>query len=84
MDTKPQKGEIYTHWKDNTKEYKVFDVALSQMDSYDLMPMVIYKHLYEIGDVDTEYWVRPLEDFLGQVEYSDGTLGPRFVKKHNN
>jgi hypothetical protein len=52
---------------------------MSQMDSFDMQEMVIYKPLFEM-DIDVEYWVRPLEDFVGDVEYTNLEKGPRFVR----
>lgn len=77
-------GEIYTHWKKPENKYRIVGIGLSQMDSYDLQPMVIYEPLFETPEIDTKYWVRPLEDFVGEVEYSDATKGPRFVQNKNN
>jgi hypothetical protein len=77
---KPQKGDRYTHWKNKEAQYEIVGIAMSQMDSYDMKEMVIYKPLFEV-DIDVEYWVRPLEDFVGEVEYSEFEKGPRFIKK---
>ena len=80
MNNIPQKGQVYTHWKKSEHEYEIIGIALSQMDSYDLKEMVIYKPLF-VTDIDVEFWVRPLEDFIGEVEYDIHTKGPRFIKK---
>ena len=77
MNNQVQKGQIYIHWKKPEHEYEIVGIGLSQMDSYDLKEMVIYKPLFET-DIDVEFWVRPLEDFLGEVEYGSGEAGPRF------
>lgn len=79
MNKTPQKGEVYTHWKKPDHRYEIVGVGMSQMDIYDMKEMVIYKPLFDT-DIDVEYWVRPLEDFIGEVDYGNSEKGPRFVK----
>lgn len=80
MNNQPQKRDRYTHWKKPENEYEIIGIGMSQMESYDMQEMVIYKPLFDT-EIDVEYWVRPLEDFIGEVDYADGEKGPRFVKK---
>jgi hypothetical protein len=60
----------YRHYKGG--EYEVFFVARHSETGEE---MVVYRTLY--GDFD--YWVRPLEMFLENVDL-DGVTQPRFEK----
>ncbi|MDD5098882.1 MAG: DUF1653 domain-containing protein, partial [Candidatus Colwellbacteria bacterium] len=60
----------YKHFKSLDKEYEVLGVA---RHSETLEELVVYKALYGKEDI----WVRPLENFLAEVETSDGKR-PRF------
>lgn len=78
---KPKKGERYAHWKNPDRVYEIVDIGISQMSNYDMKEMVIYKPLFQT-DIEVSCWVRPLEDFAGDVPYNDATAGPRFIKQN--
>lgn len=63
-----QSGSIYEHYKG--QRYKVIQVA---RHTETLEEVVVYQALYG----DHEYWVRPLEMFLEEIEIN-GKLQPRF------
>ncbi len=62
----------YRHFK-NGKLYEVLGVGLHS-ETHEIV--VVYKPLYVS---DAEFWVRPYEMFVEQVEH-DGKLTPRFHK----
>ena len=62
---------VYQHYKG--KKYRVIGVA---KHSESLEDMVVYEALYE--NELSKLWVRPLEMFLGEVEF-DGKRVPRFT-----
>ena len=64
-------GEKYKHFKGN--EYEV--VALAK-HSETLEEMIVYKALYEEGQI----WVRPLEMFLDIKTLEGGAQVQRFTK----
>ncbi|MFA7314492.1 MAG: DUF1653 domain-containing protein [Candidatus Magasanikbacteria bacterium] len=66
----------YRHYKG--KEYEVLGIA---KHSETLEDLVVYKPLYKQNMCD--YWVRPLEMFLGEVEIN-GEKMPRFTFISNN
>jgi hypothetical protein len=61
---------IYLHYKN--KKYKVLGIA---KHSETLDDLVIYEALYD--NPESKLWVRPLNNFLEDVEI-DGKLVPRF------
>lgn len=64
-------GDVYHHYKDSTKLYKVLHVALDEATEH---VMVVYQALYGEGLV----WVRNLESFQSDVKYNGETI-KRFV-----
>lgn len=72
----PQTGEIYVHFKDATKQYRIEGIA---MHTETEEQMVVYRPLYE-GAV-AELFVRPLSMFVGEVDKPEIPYsGPRFVR----
>lgn len=71
--SEPQPGEIYRHTKRGTT-YKIVCVGVIEATEE---PCVVYEAL----DPKSEhrFWVRPLEEFCGQVEF-EGVLVSRFVQ----
>lgn len=55
-----QKNRVYKHFKGNY--YLLVDTGL---DSETLEELVIYRKLYNDGAL----WIRPLDDFLGEVDH---------------
>lgn len=72
MNTSPQPGQVWRHYKN--KDYRI--VAIS-CHTQDLKWYVVYEALYE-NEIST-IWHRPLEMFLQTIEI-DGTQVPRFRK----
>lgn len=72
----PQPGEIYVHFKDTTKRYRIEGTA---MHTETEEQMVVYRPLYE-GAV-AELFVRPLDLFTGEVDKPEIPYqGPRFMR----
>ncbi|MDR0462656.1 MAG: DUF1653 domain-containing protein [Pseudomonadales bacterium] len=69
-------GGIYQHFK-NKHFYKVICVA---KDCDDLEDLVIYESQY--ADALSKFWVRPLGNFLEQVEVG-GQLVDRFTLQND-
>ncbi len=62
----PQAGEHYTHYKNPDKQYEIICLA---KDKESLKDLVIYRALYPITDLGTEFaqnpvFVRTIEDFM--------------------
>jgi hypothetical protein len=72
----PNPGEIWIHYK-TRGEYKIVGLGKFQVKSPDLdmKECVMYKALF-----DGHHWVRPLEDFIEELDY-DGAKTSRFIKK---
>lgn len=77
----PRAGERYVHWKNPDNVYEIVDIGISQMDGYDMKEMVIYRPLFKTN-IEVSCWVRPLEDFVGNVSYTATSSGPRFIKQN--
>lgn len=71
---KPQPGDIYTHYKNPDKQYKIIGIAMHTETEED---MVIYEPQYE--NPNAALFARPLAMFIGNVE-KDGVSKPRFIK----
>jgi len=56
----PRSGDIYRHFKN--KLYQIVGIAF---DSETASPAVVYQALYG----DYRLWIRPLEDFLSEVDH---------------
>jgi len=66
---------IYVHYKSEDKRYEVLGVAMNTETNEEY---VIYHPLYKT-DINPDFWVRPYEMFVGNVEV-DGKTMPRFRK----
>ena len=74
MRERPTAGEFYRHFKG-----KLYQVKMIARDSETQQEMVVYQAMY----APFAYWVRPLADFLGEVDhkkYPDVTQKLRFRK----
>lgn len=74
MRERPTVGEFYRHFKG-----KLYQVKMIARDSETQQEMVVYQAMY----APFAYWVRPLADFLGEVDhkkYPDVTQKLRFRK----
>lgn len=74
MRERPTAGEFYRHFKG-----KLYQVKMIARDSETQQEMVVYQAMY----APFAYWVRPLADFLGEVDhkkYQDVTQKLRFRK----
>lgn len=74
MRERPTAGEFYRHFKG-----KLYQVKMIARDSETQQEMVVYQAMY----APFAYWVRPLADFLGEVDhkkYPDVTQKFRFQK----
>lgn len=74
MRERPTAGEFYRHFKG-----KLYQVKTIARDSETQQEMVVYQAMY----APFAYWVRPLADFLGEVDhkkYPDVTQKLRFRK----
>ena len=74
MRERPTAGEFYRHFKG-----KLYQVKMIARDSETQQEMVVYQAMY----APFAYWVRPLADFLGEVDhkkYPDVTQELRFRK----
>lgn len=71
------KPGIYVHYKSADKRYEVLGVA---MNTETHEKYVVYRPLYESDDViNPDFWVRPYEMFVSNVEVDGGTV-PRFKR----
>jgi hypothetical protein len=68
----PKPGEIYIHFKNPDKKYRVIGIAKHTETEED---MVVYQPLYE--NPWAPLVVRPLKMFIEEVD-RDGYKGPRF------
>ena len=76
MDTIPQVGEIWQHYK--TKgEYGIIGIGQMQVkvEELDMKECIIYKALS-----DQKIWVRPFEDFIENISLENGGEVSRFTK----
>jgi hypothetical protein len=76
MNSIPQPGEVWQHSK--TKgEYEIIGTARLQVknEDLDMKECVIYK-----ARTDEKVWVRPVEDFIEEVEIGEGIKASRFSK----
>ena len=71
-----KKGDIYFHYKDPKKLYKVLELALNTQDEEQATVVVIYQSLEE----DQAVWSRPLNDWLSEVEKNNKNI-KKFTKK---
>lgn len=71
------KPGIYRHFK-NKKEYKVLGIGF--LTAPVETEVVTYEPLYEC---EYKYFVRPVENFLDEVEY-EGVKQPRFLFLRDN
>ena len=72
----PQEGEIWQHYK--TKgEYTILGTGQMQVKvtDLDMKDCVIYKALS-----DKKLWVRPLVDFIEEVNNEEGNPVQRFIR----
>jgi hypothetical protein len=76
MNSIPQRGEVWQHYRTKGK-YEILGIGKLQVkqEELDMKECVLYKSL-----ADDELWVRPLEDFLEQVEDERGQASARFTK----
>lgn len=72
---KPKIGEIYTHYKDPSKPYKIVGIAMYTENEKE---MVVYEPLYE--GAGAPLFVRDLDMFVSLVEVN-GQKVPRFSLK---
>ncbi len=64
----PITGQIYTHYKDPTKQYEIVGIALHTETEEE---MVVYKPLYKN---EHQFFVRPLTMFIEKVEFQGKTV----------
>lgn len=69
---------IYVHYKSNHMRYEVIGVGMSSETHEEF---VVYKPLYVSPDFNPEYWIRPYDMFVSEVEV-EGKKVPRFRKVH--
>ena len=77
---KPQKGDIYIHYKDQDKKYEIVSLAF---DTESEKEVVVYKPLYEpnhLSGTEMDFFVREINIFMEDIEI-EGNLIPRFKKK---
>lgn len=75
---RPKIGDLYTHYKDPTKQYEIVCIGKFKDTKED---MIAYRALYTVTDLGEEFsqdpvFIRTLEDFMAILP--DGT--PRFQK----
>ena len=69
------KKGIYVHYKSDHMRYEVFGVGRnSETDEF----YVVYKPLYKQDGPQPDFWVRPYDMFIEDVEI-DGVKRPRFT-----
>lgn len=67
-------GEIYYHYKNPDKHYKIIAVALQEATEE---PCIVYETMH--GENGGLVWVRNLEDWLSMVDTDQGMV-QRFTK----
>ena len=65
-------GDVYVHFKDPTKRYRVTGIGIIEATEE---ACVMYEALYK--ELEGLTWVRPLSNFVEMVE-KDGRQVPRF------
>lgn len=68
---------VYVHYKSDEKRYEVLGTGRNTETNEEY---VVYRPLYETSDDKPDFWVRPLEMFIGTVVVDDEVV-PRFRRE---